>query len=43
MKEDVKKWLPVVKKNRESNRIDFTKSKNIQIPRMYCLTYLFNY
>jgi len=29
MKQDIKKWLPIVKKNRESERIDFTKQKNV--------------
>ncbi|CAD8121968.1 unnamed protein product [Paramecium sonneborni] len=30
MKQDIKKWLPIVKKNRESERIDFTKQRNVQ-------------
>ncbi|KAM3139952.1 hypothetical protein pb186bvf_007983 [Paramecium bursaria] len=28
LKHDIKKWLPIVKKNRESDHIDFTKKKD---------------
>ncbi|CAD8165372.1 unnamed protein product [Paramecium pentaurelia] len=34
MKQDIKKWLPIVKKNRESERIDFTKQRNVQISKI---------
>ncbi|CAK81177.1 unnamed protein product (macronuclear) [Paramecium tetraurelia] len=34
MKQDIKKWLPIVKKNRESERLDFTKQRNVQISKI---------
>ena len=34
MKQNVKKWLPIVKKNREADHIDFTKKKNLQSDRI---------
>ena len=29
MLKGVKKWLPLIKKNREADRIDFTRQKNV--------------
>jgi U3 small nucleolar RNA-associated protein 14 len=29
MKKNLKKWLPIVKHNREADHIDFTKTKNV--------------
>jgi U3 small nucleolar RNA-associated protein 14 len=34
MKQNVKKWLPIIKKNRESDKIDFTKVRNIPTTRV---------
>ena len=38
MLKGVKKWLPLIKKNREADRIDFTRQKNVATTRVSAIS-----